>query len=744
MGTFGLGSLCCGRKFISFYGGDMQLKEASFKYNRLTLVKAIHIVLMSAALGASLNVYAEDQADQLPVITLTAQKSSPLKKEVESGVLGNKSVLDTPFSVTVVDSDDISKRGAKSIGQIFANDASFYTPTNSATTDWWGTQIRGLGVRNYYADDYPVLLYWGGDFPLEATDSVVALKGLTGFMYGFGSPGGAISYKIKRPKDNPETSVEVGYRNSSLFSAMVDTSNHIEAAGLNYRFVLAGEKGEAYNASEANRFVTSLALDKEFNDQLSWEANFVYEKNKLEHEPIQFYISGYDAAANHGKLPKVTYDYDKYNIDNSYYDTETFVAATGLKWKFNEDWGAKYQFGYTRKIHKSNKTFANLVNQAGDYEASVYNFAGALENYFNQVMVNGKFDTGSIKHEIVAGGGSLKSSDRWSDFTYGDTDKDMDGVSDNPGDGSFEGNIYQRQNYLITRKPNFSLNPRNGAQEVQNYGFLSDTISLTEQVQAILGVRYTYYDNEKTYHTKATTPTIALLFKPVERATVYASYVEGLEAGSRVEEPFKNAGDTLKATVSKQYEAGFKYSLNKLSLTSAIFKIERVEAIEVLQNGFKYLKQDGLNTYNGFEFNGTYKPVADLKLGVSLIRLDASIDKVSEDNKAIEGNTPGFAAKWQAVANTEYTLPAIEGLSVHANVRYNGSSYITNANDMKVPAYTLVNAGMSYQFKLNNHDATLNGNINNLFNKKYWAGGGWGAGNMGEAINGSLALKVKW
>jgi iron complex outermembrane receptor protein len=63
---------------------------------------------------------------------------------------------------------------------------------------------------------------------------------------------------------------------------------------------------------------------------------------------------------------------------------------------------------------------------------------------------------------------------------------------------------------------------------------------------------------------------------------------------------------------------------------------------------------------------------------------------------------------------------------------------------MKVPAYTLVNTGLSYAFKLNNRDATLNGNINNLFNKKYWAGGGWGAGNMGKAINGSVALKVKW
>ncbi|MDR0237024.1 TonB-dependent siderophore receptor [Acinetobacter sp.] len=720
----------------------MRHKELSHKYKQSELVKIIQKILLGTMLGLSLQAYAEDESEQLPIISVTAQQESdPLKQHIESGALGDKSILDTPFSMTVVDSEEITKRGAKSIGQIFANDASVYTPTNSATTDWWGTQIRGLGVRNYYADDYPVLLYWGGDFPLEAADSVVALKGLTGFMYGFGSPGGAISYKLKRPKALPETVIDVGYRDKSLFSAFLDTSNKLDMADLNYRLVIGGEKGEAYNASEANRFVTSLALDKKFNDQFSWEANFVYEKNKLKDEPIQFYLNGYDVKSSFGKLPKVTYDYDNYNVNNSYYDTDTFVAAAALKWAFNDDWNAKYQFGYTRKIHKSNKTFANLLNKDGDYEGSLYNFAGALENYFNQIMVNGVFHTGKIQHDVVMGGGVLKTNERWSDFVYGDSDKNGDGIPD--GDGSFTGNIYQKQNYRITRIPDFTLNPQNGG-ETQTYGFLSDTLNFNDQWQAILGARYTYYDLEKTYNTKEVTPTFAVIYKPLADTTIYASYVEGLEAGSRVAEPYANAGEILNATVSKQYEAGFKYDLNNLSITSALFQIERVEAIDSIRNGLKYLKQDGLTTYKGLEFSGKYKPTDDWKLGLSLIYLDASIDKVSDENKAIEGNTPSYAAKWQAVTNVEYTLPTIDGLSLHANVRYNGSSFITNINDMKVPAYTLVNAGLSYKFKLNNHDAMINGNINNLFNKKYWAAGGWGAGNMGEAINGSLTLNVKW
>jgi iron complex outermembrane receptor protein len=97
-------------------------------------------------------------------------------KVSKGGALGAKALLDTPYSVTIVDADDIARRQANSIALIFANDPSVYSSAPSGSTNWWGTQIRGLGVRNYYIDDVPLLLYWGGDFPLEPIESVTALK----------------------------------------------------------------------------------------------------------------------------------------------------------------------------------------------------------------------------------------------------------------------------------------------------------------------------------------------------------------------------------------------------------------------------------------------------------------------------------------------------------------------------------------------------------------------------------------
>lgn len=676
-----------------------------------------------------------DNASQLPVIKVAADdQQTGLNKQTKSGVLGNKTILDTPFSVTVVERSDIEKRGAKSIGQIFANDASVYTPTNSMTTDWWGTQIRGLGVRNYYVDDVPMYLSWGGDFPVEVTDSVTALKGLTGFMYGFGTPGGAISYQTKRPTATPQSSVQLDYRDSSLFSAYLDNSNHLDSLDLDYRFTIGGDTGKAYNDTDNSRFLTSLAVDKQLTDRLTWQANVIYEYNDRKHEPIQFYLDSYDVLGSKGKLPKVSYDYSNLNIDGSYYKTATLVASTNLKWQINDDWTAKYDFGYTRKKHLSNKIFANIANDQGDYEGNLYSFAGLSQYFLNQLQITGNVQTGFINHELVAGTGFIRNFDKYSEFFWGDY---------------FKGNIYRKPDYRITHNADFALSPES-TPESQTYGYFSDTLHFGPKWQAILGLRYTYFDNEAAsgaangYSTKKATPTVALIYKPIPEATFYTSYVEGIERGQRIEAPYANAGDQLDATVSKQYEAGFKYDLDQFSLSSALFRVERVEAMDIIRDGLKYLTQDGLTTYQGVEMNGSYKPSDQLKLGLGFLRLDGEINRVSDENKAIEGNSPAFAAKWQAVTSAEYTLSMLEGLSVHGNVRYNGSSYITNSNEMKVPAYTIVNLGTSYNFKLNKYDAVLNANINNLFNKKYWAGGGYGAGNFGEALNGSLALKINW
>lgn len=679
----------------------------------------------------------------LPEVRVTATgmvSASPLgylSQKSTTGALGEKSLLDTPFSVATVSSEEMAERGAKSLAQIFVKDAAVYTPTSSFSTDWWGTQIRGLPVRNSYVDEIPMMLYWGGDFPTEIVESVTALKGLTGFMYGFGEPGGALSYQLKRPKATNETLLQMDYRNPKLLSVHVDTSRNL-SDDLALRGNVATENGTAYNSARIDRTVASLALEKRWGASVKWLSTLAHENNLNRGEPFHFYLSGYDVQGNRGQLPVATYNYDDVNVENAYYQTKTLLASTGVEWQINDQWRMKSQLGFSRKDHLSNKAFAGLLNGAGNYTGYAYNFAGQLDTVFSQAMLHGQVALAGMKHELAGGLGLQVSKDKWASEFYYEND--------------FDGNIYSNQTFLTTRTPDFSLTPVS-LDTRQSYAFASDTVHFNEHWQAIAGLRFTNYrikdlDGDPAvdsgYRTRKVSPTLALIYKPDTQTSVYGSYVEGLEPGSRVSPPYANAGELMGSTVSKQYEVGAKRESGDVDYAAALFRVERANTMEELRGSDRYLTQDGLVVFQGLELSSAYQVNKALNVGLSTVYLNATIDKVSVDNAALKGNAPSFAPKWQVAGNVQYQVPEIQGLKLHGTVRYTGASYTSDQNDLSVPGRTIVNAGFSYDFGVRGKSMTLVGNVYNLFNKKYWAGGGWSAGNLGEARNVSLSVQARF
>jgi iron complex outermembrane receptor protein len=73
----------------------------------------------------------------LPTITLEADnQDEPLKRVNTVGVLGNKSVIDTPYSITTKTAEEIETRQTNSLGKIFVGDPSIVTEVNSYSSGW--------------------------------------------------------------------------------------------------------------------------------------------------------------------------------------------------------------------------------------------------------------------------------------------------------------------------------------------------------------------------------------------------------------------------------------------------------------------------------------------------------------------------------------------------------------------------------------------------------------------------------
>jgi iron complex outermembrane receptor protein len=672
---------------------------------------------------------ADENAASVSAVTVTGTKAT-LDQPAENGALGGRKLLDTPYSITVVTGEDIEKRQATTIAQIFVQDPAVFSFAAAGTTNWWGTQIRGLGVRNYYIDDVPLLLYWGGDFPLESIESVQALKGLSGFMYGFGAPGGVIAYRTKRPTAEPLLTTEVGYRNDSVLFAHLDAGGPVGQDGkLGYRVNLAGENGAAYNGAGVNRLTGSLALDYAISPNLNWYSTLTAERSNLQEEPLQIYWNAYSGAAP----PRPTYDYKNFRVANAFYKSDTIAFATGLDWTLSDAWSADFTYGYTRKKHRSNKMFANLLNAAGDYAGSVYTFAELDQNHFAQAMLKGDLHTGPIRHEIVVGASYMTYTADFGAGYYWSND--------------FNGNIYRPQTFAANTDIDFGTDGW-PSEERQKAVFVSDTLHFGAHWQAVLGLRRTHYELrdldgdpavDSGYRTSATSPTVALIYKPADHVSIYGSYVESMEGGTRVGGQYANAGEVLGATVSKQREVGLKYDHGALGLTAAAFRVERANQIDNLVGGLRYLSQDGLTLYKGVEASGDYRVTEDLRLGLGAIHLDPTITDVSAGNESLRGNIPAEAARWQVTANAEYAVPAVEGLSLHGDARYYGKAPTDDANGLYIPSRTLVNLGFRYETRIGGRPVAFTGNLNNAFNKKYW-----GLSNIGEGRNGSLSAKVYW
>jgi len=663
------------------------------------------------------------------ILVTDTMSNNNLQQVVTGGALGDKSILDTPFSISVVDSEDIAKRQAFTIGQIFANDPSVFSFATGATTNWWGTQIRGLGVNNYYIDNVPLQMSWGGDFPIEAVERVEALKGLTGFMYGFGSPGGAIQYRTKRPTPEPMLATELGYRNDSVFYGRVDAGGPIDRDGrLGLRANLGVEQGTAYNDAGVNRYVGSLAADFAISPNLKWFATLTYEDSNLKHEPFQIYWDSYTGT----EVPDTDFRYGDVNVDNSNYKAKTFTSSTGLNWRFADGWSAEASYGYNRKKHLSNKTFVDLLNEDGDYAGAMYNFPGVNAASFGNLMIEGGFDTGFIRHEIVSGLSYQTQRNIYGEFYYS---------------YDFDGNVFEEQTFLVTRDIDWDLTGT-PSKNRQTAAFISDTLHLGDHVQAIVGLRHSRQKIldmdgdpavDSSFKTSATTPTLALIYKPIERISLYGSYVESLEGGTRVGDTYANAGEILGATISKQYEVGVKYQDMRLGFTTAAFRIERANRIDEIIDGLRYLTQDGLVVYEGIEAIANYRFTQRLSMGGGLVYLDPEIREVSPGNAAIMGHIPAQASKWQIVGNADYRVPGIEGLSLHGNVRHYGKAPTTDANTLFLPSYTLANLGFTYEMEVGGQPIALVGNVNNIFDKAYW-----GLSNFGEGRNAALGLRVNW
>jgi iron complex outermembrane receptor protein len=664
--------------------------------------RALRPALLALSLSLACTAHAQSRsATELDAVKVTAERT-----HTDTGALGDRPVRDTPFAISVIGREDIEKRQVVSLGEAFLTDPSVVTQV-SAYASGWSSPIRNRGIDLSY-DSYRVnglqVSSWGTEWPLEVMEQVELLKGPGGFMYGFGQPGGIINYVTRKPTDTPTFSAQLGWREQGIVSGQVDAGGRFGNEQMfGYRFNAYREKGETFNGGEVDRKVGALSLDARLSDAVTWTFDGVFQQRDLGEESPQYYFIGLT------ELPRPIAGDVNNAIPGTFYDTRSSLLSTALHWQINTDWKASLSYGYTSSWNDVNKIFAYIDDVNGDYDINAYVLGGKSEWKLAQALVQGRFQTGPLSHQLVAGV-SHQTGLGW------DRPYEWNTIG--------RGNLYQRPTLRHDAVGSHELT--RGSETIQQAVFLSDTVDFGHGWSLLAGARYNDFENKGSYHTYPITPTYAIMYKPADEVTLYTSYVESLEAGSRVGSDYINAGDVLDPTISKQFEIGAKIEYPRWNANAAAFRLERGANIDRLTSTGKLLVQDGITLYEGVEVSGNVLLGDAFSVGGGVTWLDPTYDRLSPDSITQQGNRTAGAARWNGVVHADYSVRQVEGLSLYALARYYGDVYYDAGNTLKLPDYTLLNAGMGYRMQANGHPLTWRASVENVTNRKYWSNAGIG------------------
>ena len=151
----------------------------------------------------------------LPAVSVTASRDDAATQTdtISAGALGSRKQVDTPFSTHVVTSEEGEDLFATTANDLFKYDPAVAVISNNTISENSMFTVRGMPIDtlNGIKVDGQSFPSWDTDLSLEPFEQVQLLKGLSGFMYGFGAPGGIVNYVLKRPTDDPYRSISIGY-----------------------------------------------------------------------------------------------------------------------------------------------------------------------------------------------------------------------------------------------------------------------------------------------------------------------------------------------------------------------------------------------------------------------------------------------------------------------------------------------------------------------------------------------------
>ncbi|HEY8939244.1 MAG TPA: TonB-dependent receptor [Cellvibrio sp.] len=629
--------------------------------------------------------------------------------------------------------------------------------------------IRGFHRHAIYMDGLRLSSTSGIKLSPANIEQIDVLKGPSTLLYGQAEPGGIISIVRKKPKD--ENFARVGIGGGSLGVRRFDADINVAeptSAPVNFRLVMSlDEQEKQEEISNIKRTLVAPGLHWQPAASTSVDLAYEYQENSQEanRDITLFRATGSFAGGTMEELAAQA---------QPEFTSETNLYSAQLTHSFSDNWRLSGKYFWSSDIRNGVRTANDLIKTTdallardtlgSDYLAMV--FGGQLSIplimhtqpdgywlslgevrslydeeaedfiYNSRVALDGTLSTGGVNHQLMMGVDwyrqdvyknyvierrNLLEGASWpfNDMALALLDT-VQALKDSMGS---RGNLFNQEQQLI----------------YDEYGvFLQDNIELNPFWSATLGTRYAnikgdYFDITADEVTALQTyedfsSQVGLVYKPIENYSLFINYSEALRANYHID---TIGARTVEPELSDQIEFGVKSQLLEGRLTSsvALFEITKnnIVNIEVIE-GYRTALEAYSQASRGVDMDVTLQLTPELNIIAAASFIKAEI--TSGKNK---GRLPEMVAETTASLYAHYRVNEQWELMLGTNYMGERRSYATGlllneAQDgitvgeqyFVMNPYTLIDAGVAYQFKIFGADTRLQLWVNNLTDEYYF------------------------
>lgn len=626
-----------------------------------------------------------------------------LTPAISSGTKTLTPLLDTPQSITVVGREQIQDQMMMSIADVVRyvpgitahqgenNRDQLVIRGNSSSADFFVNGVRD--DVQYYRDLYNL-------------DRVEALKGPNAMIFGRGGGGGVINRVTKEAGFAPlrELTLQGGSFGNKRFTGDFDQplGNRVafrmnamyENSDSFRRFVGLERYGLSPSLTINAGRETRVTLGYEhFRDMRTADRGITSFQGRPADVPISTYYGN----------PKQSHVNANVNLGSALVDHQAGRLNVRNRTLF-----ASYDRGYQNFVPRDATADMTQVS------LSAYSNATNRLNVFNQTDVSYITHTGAIRHTLLWGaelGRQLTDNFRTTGYF----------------NNSATSILLPFSNPLLNEPAVFRQSATDADNHLKvNLGatYVQDQIEVSRYLQFITGLRFDRFDLR--YHNNRAgnnlrradnlvSPRAGVVVKPAASVSLYGSYsVSYLPSAGDQFASLTDITQQVKPEKFTNYETGVKWDASrKLSLTAAVYRLNRTNTRSVDPNDPTRIVQTGSQRTNGVEIG----------VNGSLTRFWQVAGGYAYQDAFVTSATASAFAGAQVAQVPHNTFSLWNNLRLYR--RWGAGLGILNRTDMSaaiddrvvLPGYTRVDAAVFYTLTEN---VRLQANIENVFDRKYY------------------------